>query len=181
MNLRTALHLGLITSLGSLGVLLVSDCTEDARLNNRQEAAQSSLRELLQRDEHFQIALDAYSLEQPTALCDGQGMLQAIIYPGAGTGYAGEIELIAALNGEGEVTGVRVTSHAETPGIGDVIEADKSPWIHSLASRPKDATVWKLAQDGGDIDGVSGATITLRGMLRGLDEALSQDAPMCSQ
>ena len=181
MNLRTALHLGLITSLGSLGVLLVSDCTEDVRLDNRQEAAQSSLMELLQRGEHFHMDIDAHSLEQQTALCDGQGTLQAIIYPGTGTGYAGEIDFIAALNMEGEVTGVRVTSHAETPGIGDVIETAKSPWVHSLASRPRDATAWKLARDGGDIDGISGATITLRGLLRGLDEALSQDSPTCPQ
>ncbi len=181
MSLRTALHLGLITSLGSLLVLLVSDLTEEARSNNWQEAAQSNLMELMQRDERLHIDFDATSLTQPTAVCDAHSELQAIFYPVTGAGYAGKIEFIAALNTESQVTGVRVISHAETPGIGDIIEADKSSWIHSLARRPKDATVWALAHDGGDIDGVSGATITLRGLLKSLDEALSQDAPACSQ
>jgi hypothetical protein len=37
-------------------------------------------------------------------------------------GYAGKIRLIVAVRANGEVAGVRVTQHKETPGLGDYIE-----------------------------------------------------------
>lgn len=179
MNLRTALHLGLITSLGSFMVLLVSHLTEEARTENRIEALRSSLMELLPSDLPATPDLDVSRLEAPIALCDAEDRLLAALIPGSGSGYAGQIEFVAALSGSGHLTGVSVTSHSETPGIGDVIEASKSPWIHSLRGRKVRETQWELLRDGGDIDGVSGATITLRGLVRGIGETLPQAQAEC--
>ena len=181
MNLRTALHLGIITSLGSLLVLLVSDLTEEARSENERLALQSSLTELVKWDTRIELDVDASRLDRAIALCDANGALDAALIPGTSRGYAGQIEFVAAVNGAGLVTGVRVTSHAETPGIGDLIETHKSPWIHSLGARRAREADWRLAEDGGDVDGVSGATITLRGLLRGLDDALGREVPECLQ
>ncbi len=52
-------------------------------------------------------------------------------------GYSGAINLIMGVDRSGKVLGVRVISHAETPGLGDKIEVSKSDWIlkfegHSL-------------------------------------------------
>ena len=181
MNFRTALHLGLITSLGSLMVLWVSQLTEETRLENQRDALESSLMELLQSDTSETFDLEASRLEEPISLCDRQGMLQAAIFPGSGSGYAGQIEFVVAVSNIRQVTGVRVTSHSETPGIGDVVKASKSDWIHSLKGRDAQETIWELVKDGGDIDGVSGATITLRGLVRGIGESAPQTLPECSE
>ncbi len=181
MNLRTAVHLGVITSLGSLMVLGVSQFTEEARTENRRDALESNLMELLRGDAPMTFDLDASRLETPVALCDTQDGLQAAVIPGSASGYAGHIGFVAAVRGNGEISGVRVTSHSETPGIGDVIEADKSDWIHSLRGRDAQATFWELVKDGGDIDGVSGATITLRGLVKGIGKSLSQPLPECAE
>ena len=68
----------------------------------------------------------------------------------------------------GELLGVRVLSHRETPGLGDAIEERRSPWIRifdgrSLADPP--AERWKVRKDGGDFDQFTGATVTPRAIV----------------
>jgi len=88
-----------------------------------------------------------------------------------GVGYGGEIELLLGLDATGKVLGVRVLSHAETPGLGDRMEVAKSDWILafdglSLGNPP--AQRWAVKKDGGDFDQFTGATITPRGILAAL-------------
>ncbi len=44
-------------------------------------------------------------------------------------GYSGKIALLIAIKNNGELAGVRVVSHKETPGLGDYIEIARSNWI----------------------------------------------------
>ena len=88
-------------------------------------------------------------------------------------GYNGRIDLLIALNSDREVISVRVTYHEETPGIGDKIELDVSGWIHQFAGRSADDTDWTLSP-GGDIDSISGATITSRAVTDAIAEVLSE-------
>ncbi len=180
VNLRTAAHLGLITSLGSLLVLVVSGLTEEVRSENRRAAARSGLMELVHTQLPAGIDLDLRRLGESVALCDTHGVRQSVLIPGLASGYAGEMQFVAAVDSSGHVTGVRVLAHSETPGIGDVVEAGKSPWIHGLAGRERATTRWALSRDGGDIDGVTGATITLRGLLHGVREHLADNLPECA-
>lgn len=94
-------------------------------------------------------------------------------------GYAGKIRLIVAVRTGGEVGGVRVTQHKETPGLGDYIEVKKDknkarPWITqftdmSLAQvSDKD---WKVRKDGGRIDYYAGATVTPRAVSKAVLKA----------
>ena len=50
----------------------------------------------------------------------------------APNGYSGEIHLLVAIWADGSVAGVRVLSHKETPGLGDYIEENRSPWVHQF-------------------------------------------------
>ena len=108
------------------------------------------------------------------ALKDGKPsavVLEAI----APDGYAGKIKLLIAIRANGEISGVRVVSHKETPGLGDYIEIAKSKWIKgfdgtSLEKYPsKD---WKVKKDGGQFDSVAGATITPRAVVKAVHKAL---------
>jgi electron transport complex protein RnfG len=90
-------------------------------------------------------------------------------------GYSGDIALLIGIDANGTVTGVRVTAHHETPGLGDYIDRAKSAWIDQfggkslLAPEPKH---WKVAKDGGIFDTRAGATITPRAVVKAVKSAL---------
>ena len=90
-------------------------------------------------------------------------------------GYSGAISLIMGVDKEGNVLGVRVISHAETPGLGDKIEVSKSSWIlsfngYSLGNLSVDQ--WAVKKDGGKFDQFSGATITPRAIVNAVHQGL---------
>lgn len=98
----------------------------------------------------------------------------ALILEGAATdGYAGRIALVVAVNTEGTLSGVRVTQHKETPGLGDYIDPKKdrrkdAPWIGQFAGatwKDVDTTQWRVRKDGGSFDYRSGATISARAVV----------------
>ena len=104
--------------------------------------------------------------QQPAAV-----VLEAI----APDGYSGKIFLLVAIRANGEVAGVRVVSHKETPGLGDYIEIAKSNWIKvfdgkSLAQY-QDGD-WKVRKDGGKFDHMAGATVTPRAIVKAVHKAL---------
>ena len=90
-------------------------------------------------------------------------------------GYSGKIWLILAVRANGELAGVRVVAHKETPGLGDYIELPKSPWIKGFDGKSrtvyKDAD-WKVKKDGGQFDYMAGATITPRAVVKAVNKAL---------
>lgn len=90
-------------------------------------------------------------------------------------GYSGRIRLILAVRANGELAGVRVVTHKETPGLGDYIELGKSAWIKGFDGKSravyKDAD-WKVKKDGGLFDYMAGATITPRAIVKAVNKAL---------
>ncbi|MBT5702971.1 MAG: RnfABCDGE type electron transport complex subunit G [Gammaproteobacteria bacterium] len=93
-------------------------------------------------------------------------------------GYNGKIDLLIALTltsltGDREVISVRVTHHEETPGIGDKIEPEVSTWIHQFVGKSAHHTNWTLSPEG-DIDIISGATITSRAVTNAIAETLAE-------
>ncbi len=90
-------------------------------------------------------------------------------------GYAGDIELLIGIRYNGEVTGVRVIAHRETPGLGDGIDERRSDWIHSFEGRSLDDPSeerWRVKKDGGVFDQFTGATVTPRAVVHAVRNAL---------
>jgi len=90
-------------------------------------------------------------------------------------GYTGPIRLLVGVNARGTVSGVRVVSHRETPGLGDGIEVERSPWMLGFDGRSRTNTAdggWRLRRDGGDFDQLTGATVTSRAVLRTVHRTL---------
>ena len=98
-----------------------------------------------------------------------------VIQANAPDGYSGTINLILAVRANGELTGVRVISHKETPGLGDYIELPKSPWIKGFDGKSRETYTdadWKVKKDGGKFDYVAGATVTPRAVVKAVNKAL---------
>jgi electron transport complex protein RnfG len=90
-------------------------------------------------------------------------------------GYSGDIALLIGLRADGWITGVRVTAHKETPGLGDYIDIAKTRWITQFEGKSLTAPVdagWKVQRDGGRFDARAGATITPRAVVKAIHGAL---------
>lgn len=100
----------------------------------------------------------------------------AVILPAAAPdGYGGKISLILAIRTDGELLGVRVVAHKETPGLGDYIDTRKSDWIKNftgLRLAGTDDNFWQVKKDGGYFDYRVGATITPRAIIKAVHRAL---------
>ncbi|MDD5330771.1 MAG: electron transport complex subunit RsxG [Sulfuricella sp.] len=99
----------------------------------------------------------------------------AVLEVTAPDGYSGRIRMIVAIRADGVVSGVRVVSHNETPGLGDYIDIAKSPWIRvfegkSLANyADRD---WKVRKDGGKFEHMAGATVSPRAVVKAVHKSL---------
>ncbi len=90
-----------------------------------------------------------------------------------GLGYSGEIEVMIGVDPQGVVRGVRILRHAETPGLGanyaapDVLQAFYAG--HGLEDRD-----WRVTKDGGQVDAITGATVTGRAICDALTAGLER-------
>ncbi|MGD8808520.1 MAG: RnfABCDGE type electron transport complex subunit G [Gammaproteobacteria bacterium] len=88
-------------------------------------------------------------------------------------GYNGPIEMLAGIRPDGTITRARVLQHRETPGLGDGIEAEKSDWIHQFDGKSlSEPSVWALKVDNGTFDAMTGATVTPRAVVAGIESVL---------
>ena len=92
-----------------------------------------------------------------------------------GDGYNGDIRLLVAIRVNGQIGGVRVIAHSETPGLGDPIERARSDWVLGFDGRSltdPDPDAWAVRRDGGIFDQFTGATITPRAVVEAVQAAL---------
>lgn len=185
MNLRrsmliSASILGLFAIAGALLVGLTYDMTSEQVQHNKRAFTQARLHELIPPQLHDNdMDRDTIAVTDPLlggktpatvyrARKDGQPVA-AIIQTVAPDGYSGRILLLVAIRESGELIGVRVVEHAETPGLGDAIDARKSGWILQFAGRALDnppAEKWKVKRDNGNFDQITSATITSRSVVK---------------
>lgn len=104
-----------------------------------------------------------------------QKIIAVIIPTVAPDGYSGDIKMIAGVNRDGSIAGVRVLTHIETPGLGDKVDIKKSAWIRSFENKSLSKPAinkWKVKKDGGEFDQFTGATITPRAVVQQIRKVL---------
>ncbi|MBD3287261.1 RnfABCDGE type electron transport complex subunit G [candidate division KSB1 bacterium] len=94
-----------------------------------------------------------------------------------GKGYSSEIETMVGIDTTGAITGTSILHQVETPGLGTKIEevtyGEEKPWFQQQFM---DRT-WeelKLDKDGGDINSITGATISSRAVTSSIREGLKE-------
>jgi len=91
------------------------------------------------------------------------GKRNIIAFESFGMGFDGKVGVMVGFDLEkDELVGMRVTTHTETPGVGSRATTETT-FINQFKGLPID-TGFKVKADGGDIDAMSGATITSRGV-----------------
>lgn len=91
------------------------------------------------------------------------GKKNTVAFENYGTGFGGKIGVMVAFDlDKDEIFGVSVTTHSETPGLGS--RAKTEPAFAGQFKGMSLDGVYKVKADGGDIDALSGATVTSRGV-----------------
>ncbi|MGD8339904.1 MAG: RnfABCDGE type electron transport complex subunit G [Gammaproteobacteria bacterium] len=107
---------------------------------------------------------------------DGTNPLAAVFASVAPDGYNAPINLLIGIDAaSGRITGVRVVGHRETPGLGDLIDIEKSDWILQFDGKRADdppAELWAVTKEDGAFDSLTGATVTPRAVIRAVHDTL---------
>ena len=95
------------------------------------------------------------------------GKANAVVFESSGKGFGGELGLVVGVTVEDDkIIGVGVTTHSETPGLG--ARAKDDPAFVSQFKGAAIADPFKVTNDGGKVNAMSGATITSRGVCSGV-------------
>jgi electron transport complex protein RnfG len=96
----------------------------------------------------------------PAILEDGS---KAVAFEAKGAGFGGDLGLMIGIDLKTDrIIKARVTTHSETPGIGSRAK-DNTEFVSQFAGMGFDST-FKVKNAGGDIDAMSGATVTSKGV-----------------
>ncbi len=98
------------------------------------------------------------------------GKANTVVFESFGKGFGGDIGVMVGVNLETDkLLGMGVTTHAETPGLGSRAKDDPSFRAQFKGSSITES--FKVKSDGGQIDAVSGATITSQGVCQGVTDS----------
>ena len=185
--LRNSLILGLF-AIFTVGVIaFIQQATSERIAAEQQRMQMRALNEIVPDEQHDNDLLqDSFPIADRTLLqlpapatgwrARQQGVVTAVILPAVTLdGYSGRIDLLVGIRADGELAGVRIVNHRETPGLGDKFEVAKGDWIFSFDGKSLSLPApsgWAVRKDGGEFDQFVGATIPLRAVVQAVHNAL---------
>lgn len=98
------------------------------------------------------------------------GKPNAVVFESSGKGFGGDVGIVVGVDLDTDkILGVGVTTHSETPGVGSRAKSDPT-----FVAQFKGQTLeqpFKVKNDGGQVDAITGATITSRAVSSGVTQA----------
>lgn len=191
MNYRqiiiTAVILLLFTVVGTSMVAFTYDGTREKIAANERATLQRKLNQLLPAGSYDNDLLeDRITVTLPEANerdnvitvyrarnnSADAGLVMTAVAP---DGYSGRIKMLIGIRADDTLSGVRIITHRETPGLGDAIDEQRSDWVlgfdgKSLGNPP--IKQWRVKKDGGVFDQLTGATITPRAIVKAVRRTL---------
>lgn len=99
------------------------------------------------------------------------GKPKAVAIEAFGKGFHSDIGVLVGIDVDTDkIIGIGVTTHSETPGVGARVKTDPSFRAQFRGLPIK--TPFKVKADGGQIDAVTGATISSRGVCKAVNNAI---------
>ncbi len=154
----------LITSL-LLG--LTNMLTADAIAANNQRVSDEAMAEVLPSESGYTDITSQYTGGDSTVQHVYQAGEDGYVVEVATSGFGGLVNMMVGVGPDGACTGVSITSHSETSGLG--ANATKAEWREQFKGATGTVSVTK---DGGTIEALTGSTITSRAVCTGVTTAL---------
>lgn len=109
-------------------------------------------------------------IERMVFVAKFDGKANKVAIESSGKGFEGPIGVMVAVDIDSdEMLGAGITTSSETPGIGSRAKTDPD-FMAQFAGQPIDQE-FKVRGDGGQVDALSGATITSKGVSIGMTDA----------
>ena len=171
--LRLSITLLLITAAIAGALAGVNAITEDRIAAINAEKTQKAISQVLTFEG------EAVLLENTPASVNGV-TVTAVYETSAGyavqvepAGFGGGINMMVGVDFEGKVLGISVVSHTETAGLGAVAAAKTEAGNNFRGQFVGVDAECLVTKDGGDIDAITGATITSRAVCVGVSAAVA--------
>lgn len=173
--LNMALRLSLICGIAALTLANVAEVTRQPIAEAEARAQREAVEAVLPT--FTQLVVDTVQNGEDDTVeyfsgVDATGITGTAFTSVSGLGYSGEIEIILGVNPKDEISGVRILRHAETPGLG-ANYADPEVLNRFYTGRLLDDN-WKVTKDGGEVDALTGATITGRAIADAIERGIKQ-------
>ena len=111
---------------------------------------------------------------------DPTGLIQKIYHGPKGyaievapSGFDGPVTMMVGIGTDGKVLAIQIIDHSETPSLGAVAAATSSAGQNFRDQFVGASGSVSVTKDGGDIDAITGATVTSRAICAGVNAALA--------
>lgn len=122
---------------------------------------------------------------EEVAFTDSTGLVATVYQGEAGyavkvnpSGFNGTVSMMVGVDNNGSVLGISIISQTETAGLGAVSAADTSAGEAFRGQFAGMSGSVSVSKDGGQVDAITGATITSRAVCTGVNAALACVANM---
>lgn len=89
------------------------------------------------------------------------------------SGFDGQIDMMVGIGKDGKVLGISIISHTETAGLGAIAAAENAKGEAFRNQFIGMSGQLAVSKDGGEVDAITGATITSRAVTEGVNAALA--------
>jgi electron transport complex protein RnfG len=173
------LSLGLICLAAGAILAAVNNSTREPIAASKKANLENALKAVLpdfdnspSEEAHWITLTDGDSLKIYPAMKNGQWVGSAV-ESNSMKGFSGKIKILVGLDTTGKVINYQVLEHTETPGLGSKMNewfrADKNR--QSVLGKDLSRGALKVGKDGGEVDAITGATISSRAFLDALNRA----------
>lgn len=164
---KLALILFAVSAIVALCLGLVNGVTSDRIAAIAKEKLDNAMKEVLPAAEYNELEYTGDDIQVDSIYKAGD---QGYVVQCTVSGSQGSITMLTGVATDGTVTGISVLKHSETPGLGAIAGAASNvgiEWRAQFQGIPSAA----VTKDGGQIEAISGATITSRAICNGVTAA----------
>ena len=181
IKLTVTLFVTCVIVAGLLGLVNSVTCGPIAEINKAKTEAAMKAVVADPENSTFSEALEITGDMTAAASSAGATVTEAyeVQVGGAPAGYAlkivssgsqGNIEMMVGVDGEGAVTGVSIVDNSETSGIGSRVMSNENGVLDQFIGKSSTDTPLTV---GKNVDAISGATVSSRGVTTGVNAALA--------
>lgn len=179
--IKIGISLLIICSVAAMALSFTNEVTKDKIDEQRQLASEEARKQVLPDAAEFKIvsedqlkelkAINEIIIEAYAAL-DTSGTTIGYVFKTTPNGFSGAVEVTTGISVDGTVSGLRVGTHNETPGLG--AKATDEAFYSQYAGKVTDSLIGvsKTGASGNDIQAITGATITSKAVSDGANASI---------
>ncbi len=152
-------------------LLAVTNAVTKSRIEQNEEENSNAMR--------YEIFAEAKSFEDQDiyyiALND-TGDTIGYVFETSAKGYGGDVSVMTGITLDGQIKGIRILSHSETPGLGAncINEEFIRRFEQEIPKNGELSVVKGEPSENGNIDAITGATITSQAVTSAVNNAISE-------